>query len=71
MSAERHLVVVSRHWHEPFIRVSVTDLDIKVIMTLEDFGQAFAAEAGVDQDMVAAVIDKVVAKMKAETARVM
>lgn len=71
MATDRHLVVVSRKWHEPFIRVSVTDLDIKVVMTLDDFTQAAAAEAGVDPARLSAVFEKVVSAMKAETAKVM
>ena len=63
---DRHLVVVSRQWHEPFIRVSVTDLDIKVVMGLEDFAQAVSQELGRD---VAAAVQRVIDGMKRETSR--
>lgn len=68
---DRHLVVVSRKWHEPFIRVSVTDLDLKVVIPLEDFAQAVARETGLNADKLTAAFDKVVSGLKAETARVM
>ena len=68
---DKHLVVVSRQWHEPFIRVSLTDLDIKVVMGLEDFAIAVAHEIGADPEKVAATFDKIVTGMKRETAKVM
>jgi hypothetical protein len=68
---DRHLVVVSRNWHEPFIRVSVTDLDMKVVMSLEDFASALAHEIGADTDRVQATFNKIIEKIKQETAKAM
>ncbi len=66
---DKHLVVISRNWHEPFIRVSLTDLDLKVVMALEDFAAAVAYEIGADPDKVQSTFDRIVTKMKQETTR--
>ena len=66
---DKNLIVVSRNWHEPFIRVSITDLDLKVVMTLDDFATAFAYEIGAERTQVAKTFEKVVDKMKSETAK--
>lgn len=63
---DKQLVVVSRKWHEPFIRVDVTTVGVGVTMTLEDFVQALGAEAGTD---LQAAAERVVAGMKQETSR--
>lgn len=68
---EKSLVTVSRKWHEPFVRVDVTDLMIGVTMTAEDFLQALATELGVAPDTVLAAGEKVFSGMKRETAKVM
>lgn len=65
---DKQLVVVSRKWHEPFIRVDVTTVGIGVTMTLEDFVQALGQEAGVD---LQAAAERVVAGMKQETSKAM
>jgi hypothetical protein len=65
---EKQLVVVSRKWHEPFIRVDVTEVGIGVTMTLEDFVQALEAETGAS---LAAAAERVVDGMKQETSKVM
>ena len=65
---DKQLIVVSRKWHEPMIRVDVTTLGIGVTMTLEDFVQALEAESGAS---LAAAAERVVAGMKKETSKVM
>lgn len=62
---EKQLVTVSRKWHEPFIRVDVTEVGIGVTMTLEDFLLALAHEAG-GGDLTTAGA-RVISGMKAET----
>ena len=62
---EKFLVSVSRKWHEPFIRVDVTEIGIGVTMTLEDFVLALESEAGCGPLSAAAA--RVIAGMKAET----
>ena len=66
---DKHLVVISKHWHEPFIRISITDLDLKVVIPLEDFATALAHEIGANPEMVQHTFDKIVTKLKQETAR--
>lgn len=68
---DNHLVAVSRKWHEPFIRVDVTEIGIGITMTLEDFVLALAQEAKVAPDTLLPAADRVVAGMKKETAKVM
>jgi hypothetical protein len=65
---DKQLVVVSRKWHEPFIRVDVTEIGIGVTMTLDDFVRALAIEAGV-ADLTAAAA-RVITGVKAETSKV-
>ena len=67
---DKHLVVVSRKWHEPFIRVSITDLDLKVVMSLEDFAVALSTEIGANPAKVSEAFQKVVDGMKRETSKV-
>lgn len=67
---DQHLVVVSKNWHEPFIRLSVTDLDLKVVMALDDFAAAVAQEAGVRDEIITAVFERVVKQMKQETTKI-
>lgn len=66
--ANKHLVVVSRKWHEPQIVVSVTNAELKIVMTMPDFVKALSAEAGRD---LASAAERVIAAMKQETKRVM
>lgn len=64
---ENQLVVVSRKWHEPFIRIDVTSVGIGVTMTLDDFIAALEHEAGAPLREAAA---RVVSGMKQETAQI-
>ena len=64
---ENSLVVVSRQWHEPFIRVDVTQAGIGITMTMDDFITALGIE--VQQNLHAAAA-KVIAGMKRETSHV-
>lgn len=68
---ERQLVSVSREWHNPFIRVDVTEVGIGITMTAEDFLIALAQEVGLNPAAVLKAGDAVVAKMKKESAKVM
>lgn len=67
---DQHLVVISKNWHEPFIRLSVTDLDLKIVMALDDFATAVAQEAGVRGEIINAVFERVVKQMKHETTKI-
>lgn len=67
---DQHLVVISKNWHEPFIRLSVTDLDLKIVMALDDFAAAVAQEAGVREEIINAVFERVVKQMKHETTKI-
>lgn len=71
MTMEKSLVTVSRKWHEPFVRVDVTDHGVGITMTGEDFLVALATELGVAPDTVLAAGEKVFSGMKRETAKVM
>lgn len=64
---DKQLVVVSRKWHEPFIRVDVTTIGIGITMTLEDFVQALELETGAS---LRAAAERVVSGMKSESVRV-
>lgn len=66
---DKQLVVVSRKWHEPFIRVDVTEIGIGVTMTLEDFVLALEKEAGCGPLSAAAA--RVIAGVKGETSKAM
>ena len=68
---ERQLVSVSREWHNPFIRVDVTEVGIGITMTAEDFLIALAQESGLNPTAVLKAGDAVVAKMKKESAKAM
>jgi hypothetical protein len=75
----RAALVVARSWHEPTIRITISDEEINIAMPLPDFLQALVAEAGSPlftltrgQQLTAltAAADRVVTGMKAETVRV-
>ena len=66
---EKQLITVSRKWHEPMIRVDVTEVGVGITMTLEDFVIALEHESGHSQLLAAA--ERVIAGMKQETGRVM
>lgn len=65
---DKQLVTISRKWHEPFIRVDVTEIGVGVTMTLEDFVLALEAETGAELTAAAAAV---IAEVKRETAKVM
>jgi hypothetical protein len=65
---EKTLVVVSRKWHEPFIRVDVTGVGIAVSMTMEDFIEAIRQETGHD---VSAAARRVIEFVKQESTKAM
>lgn len=65
---DKQLIVISREWHEPFIRVDVTEAGIGITMTLEDFILALETETG---HALTEAAKKVIASVKRETARVM
>lgn len=65
---EKQLVVISRHWHEPFIRIDVTEVGIGITMTLDDFVAALETESG---QTLGEAAKRVIAKTKAETTKVM
>ncbi len=67
---DKQLVVISRKWHEPFIRVDVTEVGIGVTMTLEDFVEAVQVELDNEIPWRKAV-ELVIAGMKKETSKVM
>lgn len=71
MALDKTLMVVSREWHNPSIRVSVDEVGIAVSMLLPDFLQALALELSADPDSLFAAADKVVCGMKQETGRAM
>jgi len=66
---EKQLITVSRKWHEPMIRVDVTEVGVGVTMTLEDFVIALEHESG--HDLLLAAAGRVIAGMKKETNKVM
>lgn len=68
---EKQLVTVTRKWHEPFIRVDVTEVGIGVTMTFEDFILAMSHETGIAPATLLAGAERVLAGMKRETAKVM
>ena len=65
---EKTLVVVSRKWHEPFIRVDVTGVGIAVTMTMEDFVEALRQETGHD---VAPAARRIIEFIKQESTKAM
>lgn len=65
---DKQLVVVSRKWHEPFIRVDVTEIGVGVTMTLADFVAALEIEANVT---LAEAAERVIKAVKAETSKAM
>ena len=68
---EKSLVVISRKWNEPFIRIDVTDIGIGVTMALEDFVFALAKEAGLDDAVLTNAAERVTSGMKQETKAIM
>jgi hypothetical protein len=68
---DKQLVTVTRKWHEPFIRVDVTEVGIGITMTYEDFVTAMSMELGLPVSVVLSAAERVVDGMKRESARVM
>lgn len=68
---DKQLVTIMRKWHEPFIRIDVTEIGIGITMTLDDFVLALAQEAKVVPDTLLPAADRVVTGMKKETAKAM
>lgn len=64
---EKSLVVVSRKWHEPFIRLDVTNIGIGITMTLDDFIEALERESGAS---VRAAAVRVIDGMKQESGKI-
>lgn len=64
---EKKLVVISRKWHEPFIRIDVTEVGIGVTMSLEDFIVALAKESGIEEQGLIRCAERVCVGMKQET----
>ena len=64
---ENQLVVVSRKWHEPFIRVDITSIGIGITMTLDDFITALEHETGAPLTEAA---KRVVSGMKQESSKI-
>lgn len=69
--AHKQMVVVSRKWHEPFIRMDVTEVGIGIMMSLDDFVAALAKEAGIQESHLAAAAGRVTSGMKQETSELM
>ena len=42
----KELITISRYWNKPFIKVLVTDEDISLSITLDDFIEAVKKEIG-------------------------
>lgn len=68
---EKQLVTIVRKWHEPFIRMDVTEVGIGVTMSLEDFVEALAKEMKVDTNGLKAAGERVIAAVKRETTTLM
>lgn len=80
MSAKKDVVVITREWHNPQIRVVVTSDAIGISMALDDFVKALALEIGNPTSMLTqaqlmkrltAAKDQVLRGMKQVTAKVM
>jgi hypothetical protein len=73
------VVLVSREWHEPRIRIQVSVEGVSIAMELEDFLQAMVQETGNPAVVMTQAgllkrlrlaADRVVMGMKTETARI-
>ena len=63
---ERTLVVVTRKWNEPFIRIDVTTQGIGITMTMDDFVEALRQETGHD---VRAGAERIIEWIKRESTK--
>ncbi len=68
---DKQLVTVMRKWHEPFIRIDVTEIGVGVTMTLDDFILALAAQTGANPEQMRTAAETVIAAAKRETTKVM
>lgn len=66
---DKHLVVVARQWHEPFVRVDITDTAFQVAMSLEDFAMAVSLVSGLPAREINRAFEAVVAGLKTEGAK--
>ena len=64
---ENQYIVISRKWHEPSIRIDITDSGIGITITLDDFITALGVEAKVNLHTEA---KRVIDGLKQETTRV-
>ena len=71
MTMEKSLVSISRKWHEPFVRVDVTDVGIGVTVTLSDFITALATELSAPVPLLEAAAERVCEGLKLETRKAM
>ena len=46
MDIQKSRVVISRHWNNPAINVEVTDAEIRVMMSMQEFLDAVCTEIG-------------------------
>ena len=66
----KHIIVISRKWHNPKISMMLTDEDLSFAIDLVDFIKAVKAEMNGDGNIEDAV-DKVVKGIKTESVRIM
>ena len=80
MTRGKHAIVISRDWHNPTIKIDVTEEGISIGMSLADFLAAIAEEYGNPARTITksqhlarlrVAADAVTASMKNETVRVM
>lgn len=64
---DKSLVTISRKWHEPYVRVDVTDTGIGTTVTLEDFVIAMARELGAPEIILTDAAERVCEGLKLET----
>lgn len=68
---EKSLVSISRKWHEPFVRVDVTDVGIGITTTLTDFITALAHELHAPTEQLLEAAEKVCEGLKIESRKAM
>lgn len=57
-------LVISRHWGNPEIKITVDEEGIALAVSLDDFCRALAHELGVDPDAAVGAKDVVLRKIK-------
>jgi len=60
----KETVVVSKHWKNPDIKVSINDEGLTMQVSLDDFCRALAAELGVDPEAAVKSCATVIEKIK-------